>query len=155
MKNKHRNHRTKFVITEWTAFDLPVLTNEVRLFLAEILPVVLRKFPGSQIVAKIIWKDHMHLLMIIPSKHSVQKVADHIRCETCKKMKERFPDMVGKFPDVRDELPIEEDTICHYPCIWSWEFKRSALSDQQFEMKRLEIQRLNAEHAKASQPDAR
>ena len=62
----------------------------VKGYLEKLLPVVIKAIPGCEAVEFNIQVDYIHLVMIIPPKHSVSEVVGRIKGVTVSRLRKRF-----------------------------------------------------------------
>ena len=86
----HGAYRTEYHIVWIPKYRRRILNPGVKGYLQRLLPKVLKKMPGCEIVEQNIQADHIHILMIIPPKYAVSDVIGEIKQYTASKMREKF-----------------------------------------------------------------
>lgn len=83
-------YRTEYHIVWIPKYRRRILNPGVRGYLIKLLPKVMRKMSGCEIVEQSIQVDHIHLLMVIPPKYAVSDVIGEIKQYTSSMMREKF-----------------------------------------------------------------
>jgi putative transposase len=86
----HGVYRTEYHIVWIPKYRRRILNPGVRGYLSKLLPKVLKKMPGCEIVEQNIQVDHIHLLMVIPPKYAVSDVIGEMKQYTSSRMRRKF-----------------------------------------------------------------
>ncbi len=86
----HLAYRTEYHIVWITKYRRRLLNPGMAGYLSKLLPRVLDRMPGVQIVEKSIQIDHVHIVMIIPPKYRVSDVVAEIKQYTAMWMRKKF-----------------------------------------------------------------
>ncbi|MCZ8134372.1 MAG: transposase [Algoriphagus sp.] len=88
MHHSHSNIWTHLVL--WTNGHQRQITSDMVPAIKDAIAVIQSEFPDQQIPHSIL-QDHIHLLIKIPGKMSVDQLVEHLQLEICKKLeKEGF-----------------------------------------------------------------
>ncbi len=90
-KQSHAVYYTRYHIVISTKYRRKILKAGVGDYLHKIVFDISRLHPDIEIVEANTDIDHMHLLLSIPPKYSVSDVVKHIKANTGRKMREKFP----------------------------------------------------------------
>ena len=62
----------------------------VKGYLAKLFPKAVRSMPGCEIVSYNMQVNHIHMVMIIPSKYSVSEVVGRLKGQTASRLRKKF-----------------------------------------------------------------
>ena len=93
----HTAYKTEYHVTWVTKYRLPVLNPTKRKYLAQLLPKILLKMPGCEMVELKILRSHIHMVLVIPPKYSVSKVIGRIKGRTSGHLRKSFPRLAGVY----------------------------------------------------------
>ncbi len=86
----HTAYRTEYHIVWVTKYRLPVLNAARRKYISRLLPKILVKMPGCEVVEYNILANHIHMVMIIPPKYAVSEVVGRLKGKTSSKLRKRY-----------------------------------------------------------------
>ena len=86
----HSAYRTQYHIVWIAKYRRRILNPGVSGYLHKILPKVMKRLPGCEIVEYNIQREHIHLIMIIPPRYAVSEIIGKIKCWTGSKLREKF-----------------------------------------------------------------
>ena len=86
----HTAYKTEYHIVWVTKYRLPVLNPTRSKYLSRLLPRILTKMPGCEVVECNILPDHIHMVIIIPPKYSVSEVVGRLKGRTSSRLRKRF-----------------------------------------------------------------
>jgi putative transposase len=86
----HSVYRTEYHIVWIMKYRRRILILGVEGYITRLLPKVLGKIPGYEIIKYNIQVDHIHMVMIIPPKYAVSDVVGRIKGVTASKLRKRY-----------------------------------------------------------------
>ena len=86
----HSSYRTEYHVVWIPKYRRRILNPGVKAYLEKVLPDVVAKMPGCEIVKHNILRDHIHMIMIIPPKYAVSDVIGRIKGITSSKLRREF-----------------------------------------------------------------
>jgi putative transposase len=86
----HGAYRTEYHIVWISKYRRRILNPGVGGYIKKVLPRVLRKMPGCEILEMNIQVDHIHMVMVIPPKYAVSEVIGKLKQDTSSKLRDNF-----------------------------------------------------------------
>ena len=87
----HGAYRTQYHIVWIPKYRRRILNPGVKGYIHKLLPRVMRKMPGCEIVKYNLQVDHIHMVMIIPPKYAVSDVIGQIKQFTAHHLRKKLP----------------------------------------------------------------
>jgi putative transposase len=86
----HSVYRTEYHIVWIAKYRRRILNPGVKAYLERVLPKVIARMPGCEIVECKIQVEHIHMVMIIPPRYAVSDVVGVIKGLTASRLRKRF-----------------------------------------------------------------
>ena len=86
----HGAYRTEYHIVWIPKYRRRILNPGVVGYIKKVLPKVLKMMLGCEVLEMNIKVDHIHMVMVIPSKYAVSEVIGKVKQYTASKMRDKF-----------------------------------------------------------------
>ena len=96
-RQSHSVYRCMYHIVWIPRYRFSVLVDGVDAYLLILLDEVRKHYPEIEYVERNIQKDHVHLVVIFPPKHSISKIVQIMKTNTSKALKEKFPFLQDRY----------------------------------------------------------